>query len=122
MKLRTRFLCIFSLLSLVSTAQPEWSPAVRAERDTAWLKDSLHLDPAKLQKSYTLSVAYHTSKDKAKQTGGKNKDKNVRKLEQARDADFKKLLTKEQFARFYRREQMARKREKIKYDNQHRPY
>ena len=122
MKLRNLFLCLFLLLSVASTAQPEWSPGARAEQDTTWLRDSLHLDAAKLQKSYSLSVVYHTSKDKAKQAGGKNKDRNVRKLEQNRDADFKKLLTKDQFARFYRREQMARRREKIKYDNQHRPY
>ncbi len=122
MKLRSILLCLFLSLGIVAVAQPEWSPAVRAERDTAWLKDSLHLDAAKLEKAYTLSLAYHTSKDKAKQTGGKNKDKNIHKLEQARDSDFKKMLTKEQFIRFSRREQLARKRKTIKYNGKYRPY
>lgn len=122
MKLSERIFCLLLLCSSVSFAQPRWSPGVRAERETQWMRDSLHLPEDKLEKVSEISLTYNRRMDSVNDIGGKIKEKSQQKLMRKKDADIKALLNKEQYQKYYKREQMIRQREKIQYKGRYQPY
>jgi hypothetical protein len=96
--------------SVISYAQPAYSPEVRSEREMQWMKDSLHIKPQLFDKISKISLSYQLNMDKAAQPDNKNgKEKTQKKLMQKKDADLKALLNKEQYARYYRREKEIRR-------------
>jgi hypothetical protein len=122
MKLSTIFLFALLLSSAISVGQPRYSPQVRAERETTWMRDSLHLPENKLVKVMNISLTYNRAMDSVNDHAGRNKDKIQQKLMHKKDADFKALLNKEQYKRYYKREELIRKQEKIVYPRDRQPY
>jgi len=118
-----RFLFSALLLTpILSFAQPRFSPQVRAEREVKWMQDSLHLSESKLHNIMAISLTYNNAMDSIAEHAGKNKDKAQAKLMKKKDAQIKALLTKQQYQRYYRREQMIRMQDKVKYPPGKQPY
>lgn len=112
---------LLSLCSLTSIAQPRYSPGVRAQRETQWILDSLHISPDKGDRIHTISLNYYQQMDKASELPGKEKDKKQKHLMNKKDADMRALMNKEQYQRYYKREEGIRQREKIIYKGPHQP-
>jgi hypothetical protein len=102
------------LFSISSNAQPRWSPEVRAERETQWLKDSASISPEQSAKIHKISLTYHQKMDKVAELRSKTKAKQKAALMRKKDADMKKILTKEQYRKYYRQEKKLRDIEKSK--------
>jgi hypothetical protein len=85
-----------------------------------WLIDSVHVTRQQEQKIAGLSLAYQEQMDKA--ADGPNKTTAQAKLMKKKDADYKAILTKEQYKKYYNREQLIRKQEKVVYKGKHQPY
>ena len=122
MKLSTIFILSLLFLSFASDAQPMYSPQVRAERETKWMHDSLHLPEKKLAKVEQISLVYHQTMDSVNDHAGKSKEKIKQSLMRKKDADIKALLSKEQYRRYYKREQLIRKQSKVQYPKDRQPY
>jgi len=117
-----RFFFFALLMPVLSFAQPRFSPQVRAERETKWMHDSLQLTENKLQRVMSISLVYNKAMDSVSEHSGKNKGKVQQKLMKKKDADIKGMLTKAQYQRYYKREQMIRAQDKIKYQPGREPY
>ena len=112
---------ILLLGSSAAFAQPVWSPSVRADREVQWMTDSLNITPEQATQLKVISLNYNTRYDKA--STSKSKDKVRKMLMSRKDADIKKILNKEQYAHYYRREKQIREIEKNKITTgPHRPY
>jgi hypothetical protein len=110
------FVSLFLLYTSVSMAQPVWSPQVRAERENAWMRDSLKLSPEKLKRAYDISLNYYQQLDRFS-----NKPKLQNKVMVKKDANMKPMLTKEQYQKYYRREKQNRQALRVKYEGTHMP-
>ena len=115
--LHTLFLLL--ICSELSIAQPVFSPEIRAKRETQWMKDSLHLNEVQLTRAATINLNYQRDMDRAAESP--NKSKLQKQTMQVKDKELKTILTREQYPIYYRREQMIRKRAKIKYTGPHQP-
>lgn len=114
-------LLLFILLTAsTAIAQPLASPQVRADRETQWMKDSLKLPQAKLDKISAISLNYNTKMDSA--AGLPDKVKRQKRLMSQKDACIKGLLTRTQYQRYLKREKEIRRIANIKYEGTHRPY
>jgi len=102
---------IFSCLQLA--AQPRWSPAVRSEREMRWMKDSLNITEAQASQISGFSLTYQQQMDAAADQPGKKK--NQARLMKKKDTRLKAILTKEQYQKYYKREEMIRKQDQIVY-------
>lgn len=108
---RAHFLILGLLLSSsVGFAQPVWSPETRAERETAWMRDSLNVTEAQAVKINRIELTYHQQMDKV---GDKN-GRSAKTLRRKKDKDMKALLNKKQYQRYYRREEAMREVERKK--------
>ncbi len=121
MKFSTTVFVFALLCPTLLFAQPMYSPGIRADRETTWMKDSLHLPEAKLNKVHEISLLYNQRMDSVSETSNKNKEKIKTKLSTKKDADIRSLLTRQQYQKYYRREQMIREREKIVYPKGRQP-
>ena len=110
---------LFSLLfNFASYAQPMWSPEVRSQREMQWMKDSLHISPEQADKITPLSLSYQQEMDKAGHLPDKTKKQ--ASLGRKKDAQLKAILNKEQYQKYYKKEQIIRKQAKIIYKD-HQP-
>jgi hypothetical protein len=121
MSLKNRILYILFFLPFATFAQPRYSPEVRAERETQWMTDSLHISAEQSSKVHTMSLKYNQDMDKASQLPGKQKDKTQQRLMNKKDAELKGMLNKEQYQKYYKREKLLRANEKRRYNGPHQP-
>jgi hypothetical protein len=106
------------LCSSTSFAQPVWSPETRAERETAWMRDSLNATEAQSVKIKRIELNYNKQIDQVMNKQGQTAKRLMRK----KDKDMKSVLDRDQYARYYRREQEIREVEKSrKVDKEHIP-
>ena len=117
MKLHTSLLILFLLCSIASFAQPVWSPQVRATREARWMQDSLHLTAEQLQKANPILLNYQQQMDK-----NSGDDKKQHQLMKGKDAALKAILDKEQFKKYYRREEQIRALPKPNRSGPHQAY
>lgn len=99
-------LSVLVLSSFLSVAQPLKSPEVRAEKETQWMKDSLNATPAQGDKIQKISLEYNQKMDKA--ATSKSRTKLQKQLMSKKDAGIKKVLTKQQYAKYYAHEKQVR--------------
>ena len=98
------FLCTFA-----SFAQPRYSPEVRSKREIQWLKDSLLISDAQLNKINSFSLTYQQKMDKA--ANQPDKKKRQARLMKKKDAEMKTILDHTQYTRYYSREELIRKQD-----------
>ena len=112
------FLLVLILVcSVAVSAQPVWSPQVRAKKDAEWMHDSLHMTPAQMEKANPILLNYQQEMD---QTGGSAVKSH--ELMKKKDAAMKSILNKEQYKKYYRREKQIRAIPKPNYKGPHQPY
>ncbi len=107
-----KFSCIIAVIflsALTSFAQPRWSPEVRSNREIQWLKDSLHITDAQLNKISSISLTYQQEMDKAANLP--DKKKRQAKLIKQKDAQMKAILDHSQYFRYFKREELIRKQD-----------
>ena len=75
------------------------------------MQDSVHINADLASKINSISLTYQQQMDKAAEMPDKNKKQD--KLMHKKDAAFKKILNKEQYQRYYKRESMIRKQDRI---------
>lgn len=112
--------CLLALLLICSvavSAQPVWSPQLRATRYAEWMRDSLHLSTEQLEKVKPVLLNYEQHIDLA----GKDTKRN-HALMQEKDKAMKSILDKEQYKKYYRREKQIRALPKPNYKGPHQPY
>lgn len=103
--------CFLLLICSGARAQPRYSPEKRAEKEVKWIHDSLHVSDVKLKKIKDILLAYNRKADSINDAGGKYKERNQQKLRKKKNTDIRSLLTKEQYSRYYKREQLVLARE-----------
>jgi hypothetical protein len=118
-KLKTGLIFIFLLCTAISFAQPVWSPEVRAERETQWMKDSLNLSPEQLSNVTAINLDYQRDMDKAAAAPGKTKKQ--KQIMHRKDEKLVAIFNKEQYSIYMRREKIVRARAKVKYTGPHQP-
>lgn len=107
--------------SLITFAQPVYSPAERARRDKQWVTDSLHLSQQQAEKFYGISLDYNQKMDSAAQNP-KTKKKKQQQLMARKDAKVKALLNDHAlYQRYMRREKEIRHAQSIIYKGPHQP-
>ena len=121
MKLRICFLFTLIFCAFTSFAQPRYSPGVRADRETQWMTDSLHITAEQSKKAHDISLEYNQKMDDASHLPGKQKTKAQQRLERKKDADLKAILNKEQYEKYYRREKVIRSHANMQYKGPHQP-
>ena len=113
MKLTNCILVLLFLLPFAAFAQPRYSPEVRSKKEMQWLQDSVHINADQANKINGISLTYQQQMDKAAELPDKIKKQD--KLSKKKDAALKKILTKDQYQRYYKREAMIRKQDRIIY-------
>ena len=119
MKLKSGVVFLFLFCSIISYAQPRWSPEVRAKRESQWMQDSLRLNPEQVNKITTINLDFQRNMDKAANTPEKNKTQ--KQLMRKKNEAMKAILNKEQYPKYLKREKQIRKQEQIQYKGPHRP-
>ena len=117
MRLNQFLLFILLFCTLASNAQPVWSPKVRATREAQWMQDSLHITTGQLEKAKPILLTYQQKMD---QNNGN--DKKQKELMHEKDRSLKDILDKEQYKKYYRREQQIRSLPKRPLSGPHQPY
>lgn len=100
---------LFLFCSLTTWAQPRYSPEVRSKKEIQWLKDSLQINDAQLNKISAISLSYQQDMDKA--ANQPDKKKRQAKLMKKKDAEMKTILDHGQYIRYYNREELIRKQD-----------
>ena len=113
MKLSKYILVLLFLMPFTSFAQPRYSPEVRSKKEIQWLQDSVHITADQTSKISGISLTYQQQMDKAAELPDKIKKQD--KLSKKKDAAYKKILTKDQYQRYFKRESMIRKQDRIIY-------
>jgi len=108
-------LIILLLCASEAYSQPRWSPEVRAENEARWMRDSLKLPGAKVKKAGSISLIYNRRMDSVNSLQQEDKEKMKQELMRKKDADIKRLLTKLQYQKYYRRETSLRYADTVKY-------
>ena len=117
MKLSGVFLAICISLSFSVVAQPVWSPAKRAELEMEWMRDSLHLTAAQEKKVNPVATNFQKQMDAAS-----GAEKKQQELMRKKDAAMRRILNREQYKLYYRREQEIRSRPKPDRGGKHQAY
>lgn len=113
--MRLSQLILLLLCASVSYAQPRWSPEVRAENEARWMRDSLKLPAAKVKKAGSISLIYNRQMDSVNSLQQGDKEKMKQDLMCKKDKDIKRLLTKPQYQKYYRRETLLRHADTVRY-------
>ncbi len=108
-------LILLLLCTAMSYAQPRFSPEVRAENEARWMRDSLKLPAAKVKKAGRISLVYNRRMDSVNSLQQDDKEKMKQELMRKKDADIKRLLTKLQYQKYYRRESALRHADTVRY-------
>jgi hypothetical protein len=107
------------LCSATSFGQPVWSPEHRAERDIAWMRDSLAISNKQALKLKNIVASYNKRLDAVQDKKGAE----AKQLQSKKDMEVKRVLNKTQFTTYYRREQELRRIEEERVlDPNHMPY
>ena len=116
------FFFLFVLCSVNAHAQPAWSPELRAENEVKWMKDSLKLSVIQLKKIHYISLKYNRSRDSINISENKKKEQIKQQLDRKKDAEIKSLISKEQYQKYFKREQEMRKIEARQIKGRPKPY
>jgi hypothetical protein len=113
---------LFSCTATIAIAQPRYAPAIRAQREAEWMRDSLGVSPAVAAKDSVISQRYNEQMDKASELQSPTKDKKKQQLMRKKDADIKALLhNNAQYQRYMRRERELRRIDALEYTGPHQP-
>ena len=121
MKLTAAIATILFLFPVLSYGQPRWSPSIRADRETAWMRDSLHLSQNALSKVHEISLVYNQRMDSVNDTHDRRKNRVKHRLTRKKNRAIRSLLTHKQYRRYYKREKIIREKEKEIYSSGRRP-
>lgn len=103
-------------------AQPRMSPGLRADRETEWMRDSLHISNEQAKKVNAISLKYNEEMDKFGALPPKQKAKKQKPLMSRKDADIKNVLCNEAHYKMYmRREKEIRRIDNVVYKGPHQP-
>ena len=97
--------CCLSLVPAILLAQDgmkQSTPEKRAEMQTTYLKNQLQLDDAQTQKIGAINLKYAQQMDPVlKGNGGKlSKLRTAKKINSQKEAEYREVLSKEQFAKY----------------------
>jgi len=111
------FILAILLFSVVSHAQPVHSPKARAEAETQWMQDSLHLSSSQLSKVQPILLSYQQQIDLNSSDSNRQ-----HALMSEKDHDLKAILDKKQYKIYYRREKQIRALPKRDPNARHQAY
>lgn len=116
-------LFILVLCAGMASAQPRWSPEVRAQKETKWMHDTLHLTDQQASKYNGISLTYHQQMDKVADSAGRNKSRVQQQLMNKKDGEVKALLKSNTLnKRYLKHEKELRKQASRVYTGPHQPY
>ena len=111
------FILAILLFTITSYAQPVHSPKYRADAETQWMQDSLHLSAEQLTKVKPIVLYYQQHMDQ-----NSSDTKRQHALMSLKDRDLKAILDKKQYKIYYRREKQIRALPKRDPNARHQPY